>query len=139
MSEKFTAHGKCLCGAVTFTAAAVVKEIGACHCSMCRTWSGGPFLGLDCGTQVTFIGDVSSFSSSDWAERGFCPHCGTHLFYKLIGNQTFIMPVGLFDAQTDLVFDHQIFIDEKPSYYSFKQTTPTMTGAEVFAALAPKE
>ena len=43
------------------------------------------------------------------------------------------MPVGLFAGADGLVLDHQIFIDEKPGYYSFASETKTMTGAEVFA------
>ena len=40
--------GGCLCGAVRFTAAPANHEVGACHCSMCRKWTAGPFLVLDC-------------------------------------------------------------------------------------------
>jgi hypothetical protein len=36
-----------------------------------------------------------------------------------------------------LVFDHQVFIDEKPSYYCFPNETENLTGAEVFAKYAP--
>ncbi len=35
------------------------------------------------------------------------------------------------------VFDHQIFIDEKPDYYSFSNKTYNVTGEEVFAQYAP--
>lgn len=139
MTDRFSAHGQCLCQAVTFTAETVSKHIGACHCTLCRTWSGAPFLGLECGSELEFDGPVSVYASSDWAERGFCGNCGTHLFYRLKDSNKYIMPAGLFDGQADLVFDHQIFIDEKPIYYSFSNATQTMTSAEVFAAYAPKE
>ena len=139
MTDRFSAHGQCLCQAVTFTAETVSKHIGACHCTLCRTWSGAPFLGLECGSQLVFDGPVSVYASSDWAERGFCGNCGTHLFYRLKDSNKYIMLAGLFDGQADLVFDHQIFIDEKPIYYSFSNATQTMTSAEVFAAYAPKE
>ena len=43
------------------------------------------------------------------------------------------MPVGLFDNSEELKFDHQIFIDEKPDYYSFSNETKNMTGEEVIA------
>jgi hypothetical protein len=39
----------------------------------------------------------------------------------------------LFDGESQLNFDHQIFIDEKPDYYAFVNETRNMTGAEVFA------
>ncbi len=42
-----------------------------------------PLLAIDCGTQVTISNEdfVSRCSASEWAERGFCKTCGTHLFY----------------------------------------------------------
>jgi hypothetical protein len=44
------------------------------------------------------------------------------------------MPVGLFDNQGEFVFDHQIFIDEKPAHYDFANDTTKMTGVELIAA-----
>ena len=89
---------------------------------------------IDCGTNVSFGGDdaISVYDSSEWAERGFCNKCGTHLFYRLKQNQQHIVPVGLFDDQSQFVFSRQVFIDRKPSYYSFSNETENMTEAEVF-------
>ena len=139
MSDHFSATGKCLCNAVTFEARSAEKKIGACHCNMCRAWAGGPFMGLDCGTDVSFSGEINTFRSSQWAERGFCPQCGTHLFYRIVESGQTIIPVGLFEEPADLEFDHQVFIDEKPGYYGFANQTKNMTGAEVFEMFAPKE
>lgn len=140
MSDKFQATGSCLCGAVTITANNVSKSVGACHCDMCRKWGGGPLLAVDCGTDVSFAGDenIAVFSSSEWAERGFCKTCGSNLFYRIKQNQQYIMPAGLFGDDQTFVFDHQIFIDEKPEYYQFANDTKNMTGAEVFAKFAPQ-
>lgn len=136
MSTQFSAKGNCLCGSVSFEATGVSNKIGVCHCSMCRTWAGGPFIGLDCGINVSFKGEFTTFSSSDWAERAFCTDCGTHLYYKLKANGQIIMPAGLFDDNEKLDFDHQIFIDEKPHYYDFAKETKNMTGAEVMEMFA---
>ena len=135
MSETIEAKGSCLCGEVEVQAMSLSTDVGACHCNTCRKWNGGPFLGIDCNTAVTISGEenITSFSSSEWAERGFCSKCGTHLFYKLKHNGQYIMPVDLFDIKAKLNFDHQIFIDEKPEYYSFANKTKDMTGEEVFA------
>lgn len=138
MSEINNVSGQCLCGSVKVSVNNASNEIGACHCDMCRKWSGGPFLGIDCKQEVTFTGEefVSSYASSEWAQRGFCRKCGTHLFYKFLQANQYIMPVGLFDSQQDYVFDHQIFIDEKPNYYCFSNDTKNMTGEEVMKMFA---
>ena len=139
MSEAIQGSGSCLCGATRFTAESMSNKVGACHCSMCRRWSGGPLMAVDCGTDVSFEneGNLSVFDSSAWAERGFCNQCGSHLFYRIKGVKQYFMPSGLFDDDKAFVFDNQVFIDEKPSYYCFANETENMTGAEVFAKYAP--
>ena len=102
---------------------------------MCRKWTGGPLLAIEGGNDIDFEGSesISVFSSSEWAERGFCSKCGSNLFYRLKKEGHYSVPVGLLDGDENLVFEHQIFIDEKPSFYSFANETKNMTGAEVFA------
>ena len=135
MPETIEGHGSCLCEAISIKVAALNVEVGTCHCSMCRRWGGGPFIGVDCGTEVTFGGEenISVYDSSEWAERGFCKKCGSHLFYRLKQSGQLVMPAGLFDEEDKFVFDHQIFIDKKPAFYSFANVTNNMTEAEVFA------
>lgn len=139
MSKEVIANGHCVCGAVQFTAKSMQTSVGACHCKSCRRWGGGPYMPVDCGTDVSFDGEenISIFASSEWAERGFCKQCGSHLFYRLKATQQHLMAVGLFDDDHPFVFDHQVFIDEKPLYYSFANTTSDKTGAELFAENMP--
>ena len=96
---------------------------------------GGPLLAIECGSDVQFVGtdSISVFSSSDWAERGFCRKCGSHLFYRLKQEGHYAVPVGLLDEGEQWVFDQQIFIEEKPAFYAFANQTKNLTGAEVFA------
>ena len=133
--------GSCLCGKVHITVSHTNNSVGACHCGMCRKWVGGPFMTIDCGDSVKFEGEdnISTYASSDWAERGFCNQCGSHLFYRLKENKQHFIPAGLFDENEDLVFDHQVFIDNKPAYYNFANQTHNMTEAEVFAAFSATE
>ena len=76
---------------------------------------------------------LSIFASTEWAERGFCRDCGTHLFYRIKETGQRMVPVGLFDDGYDITFENQVFIDEKPPYYRFANETHDMTGAEIFA------
>jgi hypothetical protein len=128
---------KCLCGSVELEIElpSPETEIAACHCSMCRTWLGGPMLAIDSGilTSVSDESSITRFQSSEWAERGFCNKCGTSLFYYLKPADQYHFPVGLLDSGLQIKFSHQIFIDEKPDYYSFSNETQNMTGEEVFA------
>ncbi len=135
MSKPNAISGKCLCGAVQLTTNRIDDDLGACHCSMCRKWGGGPLMAIDCGAEVSLNGDdnVSIFDSSKWAERGFCNNCGSHLFYRLKDTGQYFVPIGLFDEELDAVFTSQVFIDEKPAYYAFANETKNMTGAEIFA------
>ena len=130
--------GQCLCGAIEVEAPAQ-QEVGLCHCSMCRRWSGGPMFAVHCGSQVRFGGQAPSvYRSSEWAERGFCPRCGTHLFYHLLPANDYILPAGLFQDQ-GFRLTNQIFIDEKPAFYDFSNDTATLTGQQVFEQFAPKD
>jgi hypothetical protein len=136
MSVKAT----CLCGKIRIEAKSI-KSVGACHCRMCRRWTGGPWLAVDCGSDVTIEGKelIGIYDSSQWAERAFCKNCGSNLFYRLKHNQQVILSAGLLESEEGLTFDHQVFVDEKPAYYDFSNQTENMTGPEVFAKYAPKE
>ena len=85
-----TMPGGCLCGAVRFTAAPKDREVGACHCSMCRQVDGGAVLGdrlrrRDARSRT--LSNLGVYRSSEWAERCFCKKCGTPLFYRLVGKE----------------------------------------------------
>ncbi len=141
MSDFVEKTGNCLCRAVRISAKTPNTNVGACHCGMCRKWGGGPFMTVDCGADVSFEGEesISVFDSSEWAERGFCKKCGSHLFYRLKQYKRYFIPAGLFDDDVSFIFDHQVFIDKKPSFYSFSNKTSDMTEEEYFAKYAPTQ
>lgn len=87
MADYERATGACLCGAVRFELRLPSKWCAHCHCTMCRrahgagyvTWVGmeernfGFLLGAD---------HVRWYASSSGAERGFCPTCGSTMFFR---------------------------------------------------------
>jgi len=123
---------QCLCGAVSIEIN-TVSEVDACHCGMCRRWGGGPYMSIDGGTELTITGEemVTRYESSEWAERGFCSQCGTHLFYFLKPKQQYFLTAGFFQGVTDFDFNKQIFIDQKPSFYEFANQTENFTEEQV--------
>ena len=128
--------GRCLCGAVQFEAEGVSDEVHACHCNMCRHWSGGPGLAVQ-AESVRFTGEehLARYASSGWAERGFCTRCGSNLFYRLKEPDVYTMWFGAFDDPTPYALHGEIYVDEKPAAYDFAGDHPRMTGAEFLASL----
>lgn len=137
------ANGSCLCGKIKVKLGAFNSQVYACHCGMCRKWSGSLLMSVDAGKSVQFEGEeyIQVYDSSAWAERGFCKNCGTHLFYRVKATQDYFLPIGLLDdIQDDQVqFVSQIYIDRKPAYFSFANPTQTMTEAQVMTMFAPEE
>lgn len=130
-----TLNGACLCEKVKISFETSKDYFDACHCSMCRKWSGGPALTVEAGQNVKIQGEenVTVFKSSQWAERAFCNGCGTHLFYRLQESKFTNVPLGILDQAKDLNFHLQIYIDSKPHNYEFANKTEVMTEAQVIA------
>jgi hypothetical protein len=141
MNPQIQKIGRCLCGKVGVTAKAVTLEVHACHCNMCQLWNGGPTMSVHCGTEVSFTNEqlISIYPSCSWAELGFCKNCGSHLFYRSTENGEYIIQTGTFDSADGFLLNQQIFVDEKPAFYSFANETRDLTGAEVFAQYETKE
>lgn len=82
-----SAHGSCLCGDIRFTVDWPSKWVAHCHCTLCRRAHGAAFvtwLGIE--NDRARIDDPAAalrwYVSSPGAERGFCAHCGSSLFFR---------------------------------------------------------
>src|SRR5690554_929019 len=129
--------GRCMCGAVSFEAEPTEMEAHACHCEMCRRWTGSALISVSVAPKaIQFNGaeHIRRFQSSDWAERAWCGTCGLHLYYHLTGGtpeqETYEVTLGLFDAPDGIALTSEIFIDCKPAGYAFAGERKTMTRAE---------
>jgi hypothetical protein len=132
--------GHCLCGAVRFKATPRREEMGVCHCGMCRRWSGGTFMAVDCGTSVEIEDDtrLGVYVSSDWGERVFCKSCGSTLFWRMRDGSDTVVSAQAFDEPADFRFVSEIFTDEQPPNYAFANDTRRMTGPEFIALVTGK-
>lgn len=77
--------GGCLCGEVRYRITGPAIDTMICHCRMCQRFSGAPFtVGSIYPTEaVAFTrGAPRYFRSSPFAERGFCPTCGSSLLFR---------------------------------------------------------
>ena len=134
-----TMQGHCLCGAVTVAFEPKAPQLSACHCEMCRRWTGSAFLEIDATPgSLEFSGPVKSYASSDWAERAWCDDCGTTLWYHLTipGHDYYSVSAGLVDDAGGLELKTEIYVDVKPDGYAFAGEHETKTKAEVEAGFA---
>ena len=81
-----SARGRCLCGAVTFSAALPSKWVAHCHCTLCQRAHGAAFVtwvGM-ASDRVQVGGDTALcwFDSPGGGERAFCKCCGSSLFFR---------------------------------------------------------
>ncbi|WP_019961881.1 GFA family protein [Woodsholea maritima] len=140
MSDALKVQGQCLCGETAFEVVLKDEHVDACHCSMCRSWAAGPFMGVACETpSFTKDGALGVFSSSEWGERVFCKSCGSSLFWRTKDKAMTIVSAGAVPLSSRADFTLQVFVDEKPDYYAFANATKTMTGAEVVAAFSASQ
>lgn len=121
-----TREGGCLCGAVRFSAGLTRREFGACHCKMCRRWTGSALLGMTCAIgNVDWTGSehIATLQSSPWAMRAWCRECGSNLYFRVTAEGPYSgeieLPIGLFDDSSGLTMTNEIYIDHKPDSFAY--------------------
>lgn len=116
--------GSCNCTSVTFTVKTVIRT-SACHCGQCRKHSGHHWAsGLAADKDVAIAGYVRWYRSSDAARRGFCPTCGSFLFWKMDSEPKISFSLGTIDGDTGLTLDRHIFTADKGDYYDIADNAP---------------
>ncbi|WP_295044680.1 GFA family protein [uncultured Paracoccus sp.] len=116
--------GRCLCGAVTFTGRWTDDPPRACHCGQCRRWSGHVWASAS-ASGVVIGGPVRWYPSSDQAERGFCPDCGSSLFWRKIGATDPEIATGAVDSPSGLrPLAGHIYVADKGDYYDIADGLP---------------
>jgi hypothetical protein len=117
--------GSCLCGGVKFTATAAAKDPAACHCSQCRKQSGHYWAAMQVPDEALIVtGDVRWYVASPAAKRGFCPVCGSFLFWKGHVDPDTGVALGALDGPTGLRLERHIFTADKGDYYDITDGVP---------------
>jgi hypothetical protein len=88
--------GKCFCGSVKIEVTGSPEAMGYCHCSSCRSWSGGPVNAFSLWEPkavriVSGAENVAMFQKTELSQRQYCKKCGGHLM-------TTHPPIGLVDV-----------------------------------------
>ena len=92
--------GTCFCGAVEVEVTGTPVEMGYCHCSDCRAWSGAPvnafILWRNEDVKVTWGAELlGSFQKTPMSVRRFCTQCGGHVVTEHPGIGLTDIPAGL--------------------------------------------
>ena len=79
-----THKGTCFCGSVEIDVSGTPEAMGYCHCSSCRSWSGGPVnaftLWKPDAVKVTKGAEqLKTFQKTPQSQRQYCAKCGGHL------------------------------------------------------------
>lgn len=118
-------RGQCLCGAVRIAVQGDIWGAGACHCGQCRRQSGHVWASVSAmQADVAISGEVRWYRASDIASRGFCPVCGSFLFWKGDGAPDIGIALGCLDAPTGLRLEKHIFVADKGDYYDIADGLP---------------
>lgn len=122
--------GSCLCGAITFRVTGPLRPVIACHCIQCRKTSGHHVAATSAPRDsVTISGTPAWYASSPEARRGFCPTCGSNLFWDGPGANLSIF-AGTLDAPTGLAIAGHIFCAHRGDYYEIADGLPQSDGAD---------
>ena len=112
--------GGCLCGAVRFEATGPAEKPHTCSCRFCQRHTGAPtaaWVEFPAG-RIAWTGAAgrpSTWRSSDYSSRAFCPACGSSI--GAIDDEPVVaLLVGSFDDPTDPAF--------MPEYHSFEDCRP---------------
>ena len=122
--------GGCLCGAVRYRVSGPLRPVIACHCRQCRKTSGHHVAATSAPRgQVEISGDLRWYRSSQKARRGFCPTCGSNLFWDGPGENLAIF-AGTLDGPTGLRLAGHIFCADKGDYYDIADGAPQAPGRD---------
>jgi len=119
--------GGCQCGAVRYRLTADPTGNNICHCRMCQKASGGPLMAFGGVRMAEFIvthGAISTFQSSDIAERGFCAQCGTPLTYRGLGADRISVTLGSLDDPNEVEPTGQLGVESRVRWLTRSLVAP---------------
>jgi hypothetical protein len=112
--------GGCLCGHIRFEALGPAEKPHTCSCKMCQRHSGAlTTIWVEFPkSSVKWVGPggaPSTYRSSDYSSRSFCPKCGSTLG-AIDDNPVVALVLGVFDSANRK--------ELRPTYHSYKGGRP---------------
>lgn len=127
MKTNHPVNGSCLCGQVEFSIEELDRDVVVCHCEQCRKQTGHVVAATrveDTKMSLTGAEHLTWFAASDEANRGFCKHCGSLLFWKRTDSTMTSVMAGSLASPTGLQTASHIFTQFKGDYYDINDDVP---------------
>lgn len=123
--------GHCVCGRVSYEAAAEVDGIVHCHCETCRKTHGSAFSSIGSVPRDRFrwtTGEelVKAFESSPGKRRLFCSVCGSHLVAERDGSTNVMLRLGCLDTPVTAERQQHIWRSDGASWYDPARALPEL-------------
>ncbi len=117
-------RGSCLCGGIRYEAEAEFGPATACHCIQCRKATGSYSIAAPVPRDsLKVTGAPRWFESSPGTRRGFCPGCGSYLFWDE-GDGSIWVSLGTVDGATGTRVENHIFCAYKGDYENLTDAVP---------------
>lgn len=128
MSNKRAFEGGCLCGAIRYRSTSAPLRAVICHCSMCRKHSGAPalaFVHFPLDTFTWLHGQPARYRSSKFAERGFCPTCGSTItMHEEVLADRVQVTLGSLDEPERVRPDDHVWTQEQIEWFDIRDDLP---------------
>ena len=118
--------GGCQCGAVRYELHATPKST-VCHCRMCQKAVGNVFAALAMvkKSDLTWLsGEPNFYASSNVAQRGFCPACGTPLTFAFNDRDTIEVTTGSLDTPAAFPMTEHFGIESRLPWVTIGEGLP---------------
>lgn len=123
--------GECLCGSIKYEVDEIESQLGHCHCTMCRKFSGAAF---------TTYGEVKvnnfrwlqgeehliTYLAPNGTKRKFCEKCGSSLIFAASNDtgELIEFSLGTLDSEVELKPDAHIFTNYSVSWHKIADSLP---------------
>jgi hypothetical protein len=128
MNDPRPFEGGCLCGAIRYRATAAPVRGVMCHCPQCRKHSGAPALAFVHFPVQSFTwlrGEPKRYQSSEFAQRGFCPTCGSTLsMHEEILADRMLVTVGSLDEPARVHIDDHVWTKDRVPWFDTTDKLP---------------
>lgn len=126
--DKSIFGGGCLCGAIRYRSEAAPIRCMICHCEDCRKHSGAPCLSFVHFPKETFewlTTEPCRYRSSRYAERGFCPECGSTVsMHEEVLQDRVQIAIGSLDNPHDISPQDHVWVRSKISWFEISDDLP---------------